>query len=101
MTIYFSSTPIRHRAGAGEPRQLAMPQLSAVVQQVNVQKAVVDHDAGGGLREGRPPQRQLHRKLANVYVLDMLKRVNGAGQAQIMGAQRGDADLMIRPHGAT
>ncbi len=90
LTVYFSldTDPDIAQVQVQNRVNLAMPQLpSAVVQQgVNVQKKsssimmLIAVYAKGGRYSAN-----YVANYANVYVLDALKRVEGAGQAQIMG----------------
>jgi multidrug efflux pump len=90
LTVYFSleTDPDIAQVQVQNRVNLAMPQLpSAVVQQgVNVQKKsssimmLIAVYAKGGRYSAN-----YVANYANVYVLDALKRVDGAGQAQIMG----------------
>ncbi len=102
MTIYFSldTDPDIAQVQVQNRVNLAMPQLpSAVVQQgVNVQKksssimmlvAVYAKDDRYGAN--------YIANYANVYVLDALKRVNGAGQAQIMGVPNQAMRIWMNP----
>jgi multidrug efflux pump len=102
MTVYFSldTDPDIAQVQVQNRVNLAMPQLpSAVVQQgVNVQKksssimmliAVYAKDARYSAN--------YIANYANVYVLDALKRVNGAGQAQIMGVPNQAMRIWMNP----
>ena len=90
LTVYFSleTDPDIAQVQVQNRVNLAMPQLpSAVVQQgVNVQKksSSIMMLIAVFAKEGRYSANYV-ANYANVYVLDALKRVNGAGQAQIMG----------------
>ncbi len=90
MTVYFSldTDPDIAQVQVQNRVNLAMPQLpSAVVQQgVNVQKksSSIMMLVAVYAKEGRYSANYV-ANYANVYVLDALKRVNGAGQAQVMG----------------
>src|SRR5512135_1748821 len=79
---------------------LAMPQLpSAVVQQgVNVQKksSSIMMLVGIYAKDNRYSANYI-ANYANVYVLDALKRVNGAGQAQIMGVPNQAMRIWMNP----
>src|SRR5215472_8091539 len=90
LTVYFSldTNPDIAQVQVQNRVNLAMPQLpSAVVQQgVSVQKKsssimmlIAVYGKGGRYSSNYVAN------YANVYVLDAIKRVNGAGQAQIMG----------------
>ncbi len=102
MTVYFSldTDPDIAQVQVQNRVNLAMPQLpSAVVQQgVNVQKksssimmlvAVYSKD--------RRYSANYIANYANVYVLDALKRINGAGQAQIMGVPNQAMRIWMNP----
>src|SRR4249920_2581539 len=90
MTVYFSldTDPDIAQVQVQNRVNLAMPQLpSAVVQQgVNVQKksSSIMMLVAVYAKDDRYSADYI-ANYANVYVLDALKRVNGAGQAQIMG----------------
>ena len=90
MTVYFSldTDPDIAQVQVQNRVNLAMPQLpSAVVQQgVNVQKksSSIMMLIAVFAKDGRYSANYV-ANYANVYVLDALKRVNGAGQAQVMG----------------
>jgi len=90
LTVYFSleTNPDIAQVQVQNRVNLAMPQLpSAVVQQgVSVQKkssSIMMLIAVYG--KGDRYSANYIANYANVYVLDAIKRVNGAGQAQIMG----------------
>jgi multidrug efflux pump len=90
LTVYFSldTNPDIAQVQVQNRVNLAMPQLpSAVVQQgVSVQKkssSIMMLIAVYG--KGDRYSSNYIANYANVYVLDALKRINGAGQAQIMG----------------
>jgi len=90
LTVYFSldTNPDIAQVQVQNRINLAMPQLpSAVVQQgVSVQKkssSIMMLIAVYG--KGDRYSANYVANYANVYVLDAIKRVNGAGQAQIMG----------------
>ena len=90
LTVYFSldTNPDIAQVQVQNRVNLAMPQLpSAVVQQgVSVQKkssSIMMLIAVYG--KGDRYSSNYVANYANVYVLDAIKRVNGAGQAQIMG----------------
>jgi multidrug efflux pump len=90
LTVYFSldTNPDIAQVQVQNRVNLAMPQLpSAVVQQgVSVQKkssSIMMLIAVYG--KGDRYSANYVANYANVYVLDAIKRVNGAGQAQIMG----------------
>ncbi len=102
MTIYFSldTDPDIAQVQVQNRVNLALPQLpSAVVQQgVNVQKksssimmlvAIYAKDNRYGAN--------YIANYANVYVLEALKRVNGAGQAQIMGVPNQAMRIWMNP----
>src|SRR5438876_8328517 len=90
MTVYFSldTDPDIAQVQVQNRVNLAMPQLpAAVVQQgVNVQKksSSIMMLVAVYAKDDRYSADYV-ANYANVYVLDALKRVNGAGQAQIMG----------------
>ena len=90
LTVYFSldTDPDIAQVQVQNRVNLAMPQLpSAVVQQgVSVQKksSTIMMLVGVFAKGGRYSSDYV-ANYANVYVLDALKRVPGAGQAQIMG----------------
>src|SRR6185295_2771862 len=90
MTVYFSldTDPDIAQVQVQNRVNLAMPQLpAAVVQQgVNVQKksSSIMMLVAVYAKEDRYSANYI-ANYANVYVLDALKRVDGAGQAQIMG----------------
>src|SRR5215475_5941151 len=90
LTVYFSldTDPDIAQVQVQNRVNLAMPQLpSAVVQQgVNVQKKSSSiMMLVAVFAKGDRYSANYVANYANVYVLDALKRVNGAGQAQIMG----------------
>ncbi|HQN19405.1 MAG TPA: efflux RND transporter permease subunit, partial [Syntrophobacteraceae bacterium] len=90
ITVYFSldTDPDIAQVQVQNRVNLAMPQLpSAVVQYgVSVQKksSTILMIIGVSNRDGRFSSEYV-TNYANVYVLDAVKRVNGAGQAQIFG----------------
>ena len=102
LTVYFSleTDPDIAQVQVQNRVNLAMPQLpSAVVQQgVSVQKKsssimmLIAVYAKGG-RYGA----NYVANYANVYVLDALKRVDGAGQAQIMGVPNQAMRIWMNP----
>jgi multidrug efflux pump len=102
MTIYFSldTDPDIAQVQVQNRVNLAMPQLpSAVVQQgVNVQKksSSIMMLVAVYAKEGRYSANYI-ANYANVYVLDALKRVNGAGQAQIMGVPNQAMRIWMNP----
>ena len=106
LTVYFSldTDPDIAQVQVQNRVNLALPQLpSAVVQQgVNVQKksSSIMMLVAVYAKDDRYSADYV-ANYANVYVLDALKRVQGAGQAQIMGVpEPGDADLdEPGPHG--
>ena len=90
ITVYFSldSNPDVDQVQVQNRVNLAMPQLPAAVVQygVSVQKksSTVLMIVAVTNKDGRfSPEYVIN--YANVYVLDAIKRVNGAGQAQIFG----------------
>jgi multidrug efflux pump len=90
LTVYFSldTNPDIAQVQVQNRVNLAMPQLpSAVVQQgVSVQKKSSSIMMLIGVYgKGDRYSANYVANYANVYVLDAIKRVNGAGQAQIMG----------------
>ena len=90
ITVYFSldSDPDIDQVQVQNRVNLAMPQLPAAVVQygVSVQKksSTVLMIIGVSNKDGRYSTEYVIN-YANVYVLDAVKRVNGAGQAQIFG----------------
>jgi multidrug efflux pump len=102
MTVYFSldTDPDIAQVQVQNRVNLAMPQLpSAVVQQgVNVQKksSSIMMLVGIYARDNRYSANYI-ANYANVYVLNALKRVNGAGQAQIMGVPNQAMRIWMNP----
>ncbi len=102
MTIYFSldTDPDIAQVQVQNRVNLAMPQLpSAVVQQgVNVQKksSSIMMLLAIYAKDNRYSANYI-ANYANVYVLDALKRVNGAGQAQIMGVPNQAMRIWMNP----
>jgi multidrug efflux pump len=102
MTIYFSldTDPDIAQVQVQNRVNLAMPQLpSAVVQQgVNVQKksSSIMMLVAVYAKDDRYSANYI-ANYANVYVLDALKRVNGAGQAQIMGVPNQAMRIWMNP----
>jgi multidrug efflux pump len=102
MTIYFSldTDPDIAQVQVQNRVNLAMPQLpSAVVQQgVNVQKksSSIMMLVAVYAKDDRYSANYI-ANYANVYVLDTLKRVNGAGQAQIMGVPNQAMRIWMNP----
>ncbi|MCC7040263.1 MAG: multidrug efflux RND transporter permease subunit [Burkholderiales bacterium] len=102
MTIYFSldTDPDIAQVQVQNRVNLALPQLpSAVVQQgVNVQKksSSIMMLVGIYARDNRYGANYI-ANYANVYVLEALKRVNGAGQAQIMGVPNQAMRIWMNP----
>ena len=102
MTIYFSlnTDPDIAQVQVQNRVNLAMPQLpSAVVQQgVNVQKksSSIMMLLAVYAKDNRYSANYI-ANYANVYVLDALKRVNGAGQAQIMGVPNQAMRIWMNP----
>ncbi|HTQ00659.1 MAG TPA: multidrug efflux RND transporter permease subunit [Casimicrobiaceae bacterium] len=102
MTVYFSldTDPDIAQVQVQNRVNLAMPQLpSAVVQQgVNVQKksSSIMMLVAVYARDDRYSANYI-ANYANVYVLDALKRVNGAGQAQIMGVPNQAMRIWMNP----
>ena len=102
MTVYFSldTDPDIAQVQVQNRVNLAMPQLpSAVVQQgVNVQKksSSIMMLVAVFAKDGRYSANYI-ANYANVYVLDALKRVNGAGQAQIMGVPNQAMRIWMNP----
>jgi multidrug efflux pump len=102
MTVYFSldTDPDIAQVQVQNRVNLAMPQLpSAVVQQgVNVQKksSSIMMLVAVYAKDGRYSANYI-ANYANVYVLDALKRVNGAGQAQIMGVPNQAMRIWMNP----
>ncbi len=102
MTVYFSldTDPDIAQVQVQNRVNLAMPQLpSAVVQQgVNVQKksSSIMMLIAVYAKDDRYSANYI-ANYANVYVLDALKRVNGAGQAQIMGVPNQAMRIWMNP----
>ena len=102
MTVYFSldTDPDIAQVQVQNRVNLAMPQLpSAVVQQgVNVQKksSSIMMLVAVFAKDDRYSANYI-ANYANVYVLDALKRVNGAGQAQIMGVPNQAMRIWMNP----
>jgi multidrug efflux pump len=102
MTVYFSleTDPDIAQVQVQNRVNLAMPQLpSAVVQQgVNVQKksSSIMMLVAVYAKDDRYSANYI-ANYANVYVLDALKRVNGAGQAQIMGVPNQAMRIWMNP----
>ena len=102
MTVYFSldTDPDIAQVQVQNRVNLAMPQLpSAVVQQgVNVQKksSSIMMLVSVYAKNDRYSANYI-ANYANVYVLDALKRVNGAGQAQIMGVPNQAMRIWMNP----
>ncbi|MFO1303527.1 MAG: multidrug efflux RND transporter permease subunit [Burkholderiales bacterium] len=102
MTVYFSlnTDPDIAQVQVQNRVNLAMPQLpSAVVQQgVSVQKksSSIMMLVGIYAKDERYSANYI-ANYANVYVLDALKRVNGAGQAQIMGVPNQAMRIWMNP----
>ena len=102
MTVYFSldTDPDIAQVQVQNRVNLAMPQLpSAVVQQgVNVQKksSSIMMLVAVYAKDNRYSANYI-ANYANVYVLDALKRVNGAGQAQIMGVPNQAMRIWMNP----
>ncbi len=102
MTVYFSlnTDPDIAQVQVQNRVNLAMPQLpSAVVQQgVNVQKksSSIMMLVAVFAKDNRYSANYI-ANYANVYVLDALKRVNGAGQAQIMGVPNQAMRIWMNP----
>ncbi len=102
MTVYFSldTDPDIAQVQVQNRVNLAMPQLpSAVVQQgVNVQKksSSIMMLVAVYAKENRYSANYI-ANYANVYVLNALKRVNGAGQAQIMGVPNQAMRIWMNP----
>ena len=102
MTVYFSldTDPDIAQVQVQNRVNLAMPQLpSAVVQQgVNVQKKSSSiMMLVAVFAKGDRYSANYIANYANVYVLDALKRVNGAGQAQIMGVPNQAMRIWMNP----
>ena len=102
MTVYFSldTDPDIAQVQVQNRVSLAMPQLpSAVVQQgVNVQKKSSSiMMLVAVFAKGDRYSANYIANYANVYVLDALKRVNGAGQAQIMGVPNQAMRIWMNP----
>ena len=95
----------RHRAGAGaeprQPRDAAAAVRRRAAGRERAEEVVVDHDAGRGVREGRPLQRELHRELRERLRAERAEARQRRGPGADHGrAQPGDADLdESRPHG--
>jgi multidrug efflux pump len=102
LTVYFSldTNPDIAQVQVQNRVNLAMPQLpSAVVQQgVNVQKksSSVMMLVAVFAKNGRYSANYV-ANYANVYVLDALKRVEGAGQAQIFGVPNQAMRIWMNP----
>jgi multidrug efflux pump len=102
MTVYFSldTDPDIAQVQVQNRVNLAMPQLpSAVVQQgVNVQKksSSIMMLVAIYAKDNRYSANYI-ANYANVYVLNALKRVNGAGQAQIMGVPNQAMRIWMNP----
>jgi len=102
MTVYFAlnTDPDIAQVQVQNRVNLAMPQLpSAVVQQgVNVQKksSSIMMLVGIYAKDNRYSANYI-ANYANVYVLEALKRVNGAGQAQIMGVPNQAMRIWMNP----
>ena len=102
MTVYFSldTDPDIAQVQVQNRVNLAMPQLpSAVVQQgVNVQKksSSIMMLVSVYAEDNRYSANYI-ANYANVYVLNALKRVNGAGQAQIMGVPNQAMRIWMNP----
>src|SRR5512147_1501027 len=102
LTVYFSleTDPDIAQVQVQNRVNLAMPQLpSAVVQQgVNVQKksSSIMMLVSVYSKDNRYSANYI-ANYANVYVLDALKRVNGAGQAQIMGVPNQAMRIWMNP----
>ncbi|MCC7219080.1 MAG: multidrug efflux RND transporter permease subunit [Burkholderiales bacterium] len=102
MTVYFSldTDPDIAQVQVQNRVNLAMPQLpSAVVQQgVNVQKKSSSiMMLVAVFAKGDRYSANYIANYANVYVLDALKRVNGAGQAQILGVPNQAMRIWMNP----
>ena len=102
MTVYFSldTDPDIAQVQVQNRVNLAMPQLpSAVVQQgVNVQKKSSSiMMLVAVFAKGDRYSANYIANYANVYVLDALKRVNGAGQAQILGVPNQAMRVWMNP----
>jgi multidrug efflux pump len=102
MTVYFSldTDPDIAQVQVQNRVNLALPQLpSAVVQQgVNVQKksSSIMMLVSVYSKDQRYSANYI-ANYANVYVLDALKRINGAGQAQIMGVPNQAMRIWMNP----
>ena len=102
MTVYFSldTDPDIAQVQVQNRVNLAMPQLpAAVVQQgVNVQKksSSIMMLVAVYAKDNRYSANYI-ANYANVWVLDALKRVNGAGQAQIMGVPNQAMRIWMNP----
>ena len=102
MTVYFSldTNPDIAQVQVQNRVNLAMPQLpSAVVQQgVSVQKKSSSIMMLIAIfAKGDRYSANYIANYANVYVLDALKRVNGAGQAQVMGVPQQAMRIWMNP----
>jgi multidrug efflux pump len=102
MTVYFSldTNPDIAQVQVQNRVNLAMPQLpSAVVQQgVSVQKKSSSIMMLVAIyAKGDRYSANYIANYANVYVLDALKRVNGAGQAQILGVPNQAMRIWMNP----
>ncbi|MBK9114851.1 MAG: multidrug efflux RND transporter permease subunit [Betaproteobacteria bacterium] len=102
MTVYFSldTDPDIAQVQVQNRVNLALPQLpSAVVQQgVNVQKKSSSiMMLVAVFAKGDRYSANYIANYANVYVLDALKRVNGAGQAQILGVPNQAMRVWMNP----
>src|SRR5258708_14983621 len=102
MTVYFSldTNPDIAQVQVQNRVNLAMPQLpSAVVQQgVSVQKKSSSiMMLVAVFAKGERYSANYIANYANVYVLDALKRVNGAGQAQILGVPNQAMRIWMNP----
>src|SRR5499427_4291779 len=102
LTVYFSldTNPDIAQVQVQNRVNLAMPQLpSAVVQQgVSVQKkssSIMMLIAVYG--KGDRYSANYVANYANVYVLDAIKRVNGAGQAQVLGVPNQAMRIWMNP----
>ena len=95
----------RHRAGAGaeprQPRDAAAAVRGRAAGRERAEEVVVDHDAGGRVRQGRPLQRELHRELRQRLRARRAEARQRRGPGADHGrAQPGDADLdESGPHG--
>jgi multidrug efflux pump len=102
LTVYFSleTDPDIAQVQVQNRVSLAMPQLPTAVQQqgVSVQKkssSIMMLIAIFG--KGDRYSSDYIANYANVYVLDALKRVNGAGQAQVMGVPNQAMRIWMNP----